>query len=56
MKWWAIWPQATVENSISVDEYLFSSEKEGYRWLSEYRGHWNFMGPPLRMLRCRRHA
>lgn len=36
--------QATVENvDYPWSEYLLYSEKEGFRWLSEYNGHWNFI-------------
>lgn len=36
--------QVTVDNiDYAWSEYLLYSEKEGFRWLSEYDGHWNFI-------------
>lgn len=36
--------QVTIENvDYAWSEYLLYSEKEGFRWLSEYDGHWNFI-------------
>jgi ribosomal protein L37AE/L43A len=36
--------QVTVDNvDYPWSEYLLYSEKEGFRWLSEYNGHWNFI-------------
>lgn len=29
-------------DSYTWDEYLLHAKKEGFRWLSEYDGHWNF--------------
>lgn len=31
--------------SFSWDEYLLHNPAEGFRWLSEYDGHWNFAWP-----------
>ncbi|PWB51949.1 MAG: hypothetical protein C3F18_08730 [Nitrosomonadales bacterium] len=42
--------QATVENvDYPWSEYLLYSEKEGFRWLSESNGHWNFIKTTTRM-------
>ncbi|MFC4159894.1 DUF4178 domain-containing protein [Chitinimonas lacunae] len=31
------------------DEYLLHAEKEGFRWLTDYHGHWNFAKAPPRL-------
>lgn len=42
--------QATVENvDYPWSEYLLYSEKEGFRWLSESNGHWNFIKTTTRI-------
>lgn len=47
--------QVTVDNvDYAWSEYLLYSEKEGFRWLSEYDGHWNFIKTTTRTPKIKR--